>query len=173
MPRCVRMSKYLLKEGSISCWAVAHAQVLAAQRGKEAAEEREQNVSLSEQVEALRSSAASAAQVRLLTAGCAYAMHSLTRPAILGLPGRTLLDDACHNVRFMELPDLRTSGGTNGIAAGGGGDGKGGGAAGGAGADEQDQGAARRGAAQGVASPAAAGILTAMRWSTGPVVPSG
>jgi hypothetical protein len=62
------MSEYRLRDGSISCWPTARAQVLAAQRGKEAAEEREQNVSLSEQVEALRSAAASAAQVRVLTA---------------------------------------------------------------------------------------------------------
>lgn len=73
IPQCVWVSKYRLKAGSVSCWYAARAQVLAAQRGKEAAEEREQNVSLREEVEALRSAAASAAQVRLLTAGCGFA----------------------------------------------------------------------------------------------------
>jgi hypothetical protein len=100
----VWMSEYRLRDGSISCWPTARAQVLAAQRGKEAAEEREQNVSLREEVEALRSSAASAAQARPLTSGCADAMHSLTITAVLGCLPMTLLDDARHTVCIMLLP---------------------------------------------------------------------
>lgn len=140
------MSKYRLREGSVSCWSTARAQVLAAQRGKEAAEEREQNVSLSEQVEALRSSAASAAQVRLLTAGCRFAW---SRPGDVAIQ-RTDYHFLCmsrHSYCFSAIS--MTTRGKRIMAAGGGGDGKGSGAAGGAGADEQDQGATRRGAAQG------------------------
>lgn len=80
---------------------MAHAQVLAAQRGKEAAEEREQNVSLREQVEALRSSAASAAQVRLLTADRGIAWRRSEGDAARGQICVPRLDGACFVARLL------------------------------------------------------------------------